>query len=70
MIERQNVEMTIRSKTGWSHDKIYIGWYVGYLELEDNTIFFATRIEKELDEERKDFSKLRKNITYKIISDM
>lgn len=70
MIEHKTPYLTIRSKTGWCYEKKDIGWYVGYVELENNVIFFATRIEKGLDEEVNGFSKLRLSITKSIISDM
>ena len=70
MIEKQNTNFILRSKTGWCYDKIDIGWYIGYIEIKDNVIFFATRIEKELSEELKGFSKSRKSITRDIIYDL
>jgi len=70
MIEEEQQEYTLRSKTGWSYDKQDIGWYIGYVEIKDNVIFFSTRIEKQLDEEIGGFSKMRKSITKQIISDL
>ncbi|MBE9067504.1 class D beta-lactamase, partial [Leptolyngbya cf. ectocarpi LEGE 11479] len=38
----------IRAKSGWANfgepDSEQIGWYVGYVEQDDNTYFFATNI--------------------------
>lgn len=68
MVEIKTSEFTLLSKTGWCYDEKDIGWYVGYLELEDNVVFFATRIEKELDENVSGFSKLRKTLTKDILS--
>jgi len=67
MIEKETPTYILRSKTGWSYGKLDIGWYIGFLELENNVVFFATRIEKELDNQLKGFSKLRKSITKDII---
>lgn len=70
MIEEEHSEYTIRSKTGWSYDKVDIGWYIGFIEIKNNVIFFATRIEKSLDEELNEFSNLRKSITKQILEDL
>ena len=70
MIEKQTPNFILRSKTGWCYDKTDIGWYIGYIELKDNVIFFATRLEKELSDELKGFSKLRKSIAIDIIYDL
>jgi len=70
MLENVADDYIIRSKTGWSYDTQDVGWYVGYIELSENVVFFATRIEKPLTEEKVDFSKLRKSITKQIISDL
>lgn len=69
MIESDQEGYVLRSKTGWSYDGQDIGWYIGYVELEDNVIFFATRIQKELSAPNPDFSKSRKSITKKILAD-
>ncbi len=49
MINEKTPEYTIRAKTGWfgyGQDTIpNIGWYVGYLEKEENTYFFASNID-------------------------
>ncbi len=46
LIVEQTPEYTLRAKTGWTtapnHD---IGWYVGYLEQNNNVYFFATNID-------------------------
>lgn len=49
MISEQTPEYTLRGKTGWfgfgQQDKKQIGWYVGYLEQNNNVYFFATNID-------------------------
>jgi beta-lactamase class D len=40
-IAEQTPDYIIRAKTGWAND---IGWYVGYVEQNDNVYFFATNI--------------------------
>lgn len=41
MIVEQTPEYIIRAKTGWANT---VGWYVGYLERDENVYFFATNI--------------------------
>lgn len=49
MIVEQTPDYTMRAKTGWSGfgepEKPQIGWYVGYLEQDENVYFFATNID-------------------------
>ena len=60
MIEEQNEEYTLRSKTGWSTSlKSQSGWYIGYVETKDDVWFFATNI---ITKGQKDLKK-RKKIT-------
>lgn len=70
MIERKTADYTLSSKTGWAYDGQDIGWYIGYVDYKGNTIFFATRLQKELNQALKNFSKLRKSITRTILSDL
>ncbi|MEO1404718.1 MAG: class D beta-lactamase [Cyanobacteria bacterium J06635_1] len=44
MIVEQTPDYTLRAKTGWAYQP-QIGWYVGYLEQNDNVYFFATNID-------------------------
>ncbi|WP_148215780.1 class D beta-lactamase [Acaryochloris marina] len=44
MIVEQTPEYTIRAKTGWALQP-GIGWYVGYVEQNDNVYFFATNLD-------------------------
>ncbi|AFK03157.1 penicillin-binding protein transpeptidase [Emticicia oligotrophica DSM 17448] len=68
MITEQTPDYTIRSKTGWTRDGgIDSGWWVGYLEKNNNTYFFATRIAKKRSEVNPDFGQCRKTITRKIL---
>ncbi|TAF10245.1 MAG: class D beta-lactamase [Nostocales cyanobacterium] len=46
MVREQTPEYTMRAKTGWlSSSKPQIGWFVGYLEQNNNVYFFATNID-------------------------
>ena len=42
MIVERTPDYTIRAKTGWANQ---IGWYVGYLEKNENVYFFATNLD-------------------------
>ncbi|MEM8614547.1 MAG: class D beta-lactamase [Cyanobacteria bacterium P01_H01_bin.105] len=44
MVVEQTPDYTIRAKTGWAYVP-KIGWYVGYVEQNDNVYFFATNID-------------------------
>jgi len=68
MIEKQTDQYTLRAKTGWSTQGFHNGWYVGFVEIPDNTIFFATRVKAPSDQRPKSFSKCRKSITKKILA--
>jgi beta-lactamase class D len=46
MIIEQTPNYTLRGKTGWGNSQPpEIGWFVGYLEQNDNVYFFATNID-------------------------
>jgi len=48
MIYEQNENYILRAKTGWGiRFEIQIGWFIGYLERDDNVYFFATNIESK-----------------------
>lgn len=44
MVVEQTPDYTIRAKTGWAFD-VAVGWYVGYVEQDDNVYFFATNLD-------------------------
>lgn len=53
MIAEQTPDYTLRAKTGWAGfgepDQPQNGWYVGYLEQNDNVYFFATNTDIRTD---------------------
>ncbi|MBC9794892.1 class D beta-lactamase [Sinomicrobium weinanense] len=68
MIEEQTENYTLRAKTGWTRDGGKdTGWWVGYVERDDNVYFFATRLIKNRDEPNPDFNKCRKKITKDVL---
>lgn len=75
MIEEKTDTYTLRGKTGWtrSPEKNFsktstdLGWYIGYYEFEDNSYYFAVRLEKDSDIRKKSFFSDRKEIAKKAI---
>lgn len=66
MLIEENNEYKISGKTGWSiTDKVNNGWFVGILEKNDDTYYFATNIDSRLDTDMNSFAFTRKDITYK-----
>ena len=64
-------EYVIKAKTGWGEqDGKNIGWYVGYIETQDNVYYFANCIQSAGDVENNMFAKARVEITYKILSEL
>ena len=59
---------TIRSKTGWTKaNNQDAGWWVGYVQRQDNVYFFATRLIKHREEVDKNFGNCRKELTKNIL---
>lgn len=64
LIVEETGDYIFRAKTGWTmRVEDQIGWYVGYLEQNDNTYFFVTNISIK---ENKD-AKAREMITRKVL---
>ncbi|MGE0567015.1 MAG: penicillin-binding transpeptidase domain-containing protein [Bacteroidia bacterium] len=67
----QTDSYTLRAKTGWSRDGGKdIGWWVGYVERNDNVYFFATRLIKKREVPNSNFGSCRKEITLNILRGM
>ena len=48
MIYEETDEYILRAKTGWGmRFENQIGWFVGYIERDENVYFFATNVESE-----------------------
>jgi len=69
MIETEDSTHTLRAKTGWNRTfgQDDTGWWVGYITLKDNVIYFATRIRKPYDDETPGFFQARKTITMNVL---
>jgi beta-lactamase class D len=62
VIEEKNGTV-MRGKTGWTvQQNENIGWWVGYVEQGDRTVFFATRL-RQPQPAQKDFAACRKTVT-------
>ncbi len=71
MITEKNNKYTLRSKTGWTRvDGNNIGWWVGYVERNDNVYFFATRLIRKRTIVNTDFGQCRKSITRNILQQL
>ncbi|KXX68726.1 class D beta-lactamase [Flammeovirga sp. SJP92] len=69
MLIETNDQYKLSGKTGWASNADYNnGWFVGFLELSDNTIFFATNIEPAENFYMKNFPKARKAVTMKALN--
>jgi len=69
MILKETENYVLRGKTGWSIDNDHHnGWFVGYIESNDQLVFFATNVEPtQKDFDQKQFQKNRKLITFKAL---
>lgn len=75
MLREEKPTYKIYGKTGWQTDdlsgsggKYSIGWYVGFLEQNDNVYFFALNV--ETDNTQKSFAAARMEITNKILKNL
>jgi beta-lactamase class D len=70
MIAKDTLGYVIRAKTGWGEqDDTNIGWYVGYVEKDNNVYYFVNCIQTA-DFENKDFAKARIEIVYQIFNEL
>ncbi len=61
----------IRRKTGLSNDnELYNGWFIGYVEIENNTYFFATNIEPKKEFDFDTFIQKRIDLTFTALKQM
>jgi beta-lactamase class D len=68
MKEEQTDIYTLRAKTGWTRDGGKdTGWWVGYIEKDDNLYFFATRLIKDRNSLNPNFGPCRKDITTSVL---
>ena len=71
MIAEETDEYVLRAKTGWTRaGGKYTGWWVGYVDREGNTYFFATRLIKKRSEHNPNFGSCRKSITKTLLKEI
>lgn len=70
MITDENIDYVMRAKSGWStQEGKDIGWYVGYIETNDNIYFFSNCIQTS-DFNNTGFAKARIDIVNKILTNL
>ncbi len=71
MVIEENEKFKLSGKTGWSTGNgTNNGWFVGYIESQNNTFFFATNVEPEEKFDMALFPMIRKKVTYKAFEQM
>lgn len=71
IIIKENDNYTISGKTGWSiRNGNNNGWFVGYIEKNEQVYFFATNVDPNQDFDMSMFSMIRKKITYNALEQM
>nr|WP_320020561.1 class D beta-lactamase [uncultured Draconibacterium sp.] len=71
MVIAENEEHKLSGKTGWSvRNGNNNGWFVGYLETQNNTYFFATNIEPKEDFDMDKFPSARKEVTFRALDEL
>jgi len=65
MVIEKTDQYTLSGKTGWSiRNGNNNGWFVGFVETENNTVFFATNVSPRDEFDMSKFSAVRKQLTY------
>lgn len=71
MVIEANDTYKIRGKTGWSiRNGNNNGWFVGYVETQNKSYFFATNVEPKEEFDMDMFPMIRKDVTYKAFEQM
>jgi beta-lactamase class D len=71
MVIEQRNNYTLSGKTGWStRNNSNNGWFVGYIEVQNKTYYFATNVEPKKQFDMSRFSMIRKEVTYKAFQQM
>lgn len=70
MIAKDTLSYVVRAKTGWGfQDSLNVGWYVGYVESNNNVYYFANCIQTS-DDNNPYFAKARIEIVYQILNEL
>lgn len=71
MIMEEHSDLVLRGKTGWStSDEKDNGWFVGYVQKEGKTYFFATNVEPLAAFDMRMFPEARKEVTVEALAHM
>ena len=71
MVIEYNDNYKLSGKTGWSiRNGNNNGWFVGYVETQNKTYFFATNVEPKQQFDMNIFPMIRKDVTYKAFEQM
>lgn len=71
MVLEYNDNYKLSGKTGWSiRNGNNNGWFVGYVETQNKTYFFATNVEPKQQFDMNMFPMTRKDVTYKAFEQM
>ena len=71
MIIEQNGRFKLSGKTGWSiRNGNNNGWFVGYIETQNKTYFFASNVEPKKQFDMDMFPMIRKDVTLKVFEQM
>jgi len=71
MLIEDNNHYQLRGKTGWSiRNGNNNGWFVGYVENQNKTYFFASNVEPQEQFEMAMFPMIRKDLTLKALKQM
>lgn len=71
MVIEENDNYKLSGKTGLSNsNNVYNGWFIGYIELENNTYFFATNLEPKGEFDFDTFARKRMDLTYGALKQM
>ena len=71
MIIDESDNYVVSGKTGWSYsNEKDNGWFVGYIESNQKTFFFATNIEPTVQSDINLFAKTRTEVTYEALKQM
>jgi beta-lactamase class D len=71
MVIEDNDHYKLSGKTGWSiRNGNNNGWFVGYIEIQGKTYFFATNVEPKPQFDLDGFARIRKDVTIKAFEQM
>ncbi len=65
MIMSKTDKYILSGKTGWAmNSEDNLGWFVGFVEKNDNIFYFATQVRPRPELDMDDFAEIRKTVTY------